>query len=815
MRKNINAADFIIGSGVMVLAVQQYLFSDLLDLNPVWSDGLAWAIGILMVGVVLKALTPKFSKIGMLGLVLAYLLVVVGLVESLVVILFLLSSWTIGTLLLSLFRSKSTSVPASLTEATVLGGLIWIGVWGAMLHFPFNYRGLYLGLCLLSLLWIARLPRIIFIDLRVRILALHGWMQSIPFWAWVTGLALIGWVLRWASFPSLSFDDHAYHLRLWTELLTEQRALFDVNTQIWSVASFAGDLFHAGLSLMAGADVRSAMNLALALLLLVLMARILERLNLPTWVQWLLMMLMSSTPMLGNLLLSLQTELLLAVLCLAGLRLVLDVEGGWRGQHVLGVLACAALCAAIKLTGIILSATLLASLALRLMNFRVRVSPPSAPLRWPALIMLIPIIFVGLHSYFLAWQITGNPVFPLYNAVFLSPLFYPENFSDPRWVHGFSLATYVRAFFKTSEFFEGGDYTAGWQYLLLFPISFLVLMRTSIPFGFRLALPSLIGFGLVVFSATQYWRYMFPVMPIAGILLAVLFIGSGRYWRTLFVALTIFCIALNVYFFPRISWMMNSPAQEAYTEMGKQQLARLYAPASLLTAEVNRIAPNSRVLYPSSTPYGATLHGTPLYVNWYSPSREARFKVLRKAEEMAKFLVEENVDYAILNMVDTQASGSPSSLLRDHLGQYGIAVAQEGSFVLYRLSDAPTLYRKVFDLRQAKLKLTEEPELLLPISDSGIMASAQPKVLAVLPTHRASQARYSIRLRCPSLEGFFIAQINWDTGAPYYRLVACHSDISSFVESFPIPPRARQGLLYVTVRDTTLAYVENLQVEMR
>src|SRR5690606_20282233 len=104
---------------------------------------------------------------------------------------------------------------------------------------------------------------------------------------------------------------------------TERRALFDVHNQIWSVAPFAVDLLHAGLSLLAGADARSAMNLGLALLLLLLMARIMQHWLLPARVQWLLMVLMASTPMLGNLLLSLQTELLLAVVALAGLRLVL------------------------------------------------------------------------------------------------------------------------------------------------------------------------------------------------------------------------------------------------------------------------------------------------------------------------------------------------------------------------------------------------------------------------------------------------------------------------------------------------------------
>ncbi|MEG2632598.1 MAG: hypothetical protein RSB42_17150, partial [Comamonas sp.] len=257
------------------------------------------------------------------------------------------------------------------------------------------------------------------------------------------------------------------------------------------------------------------------------------------------------------------------------------------------------------------------------------------------------------------------------------------------------------------------------------------------------------------------------------------------------------------------SWYMAMPAQSAHTSAGKQQWFRLYAPAALLTAEVNRLAPGARVLYSPDSPSGATLQGTPVYINWYAPAREIRFKAIRDAHGLTDFVRAEKVDFAIVNMAIPLPRGKPLALLRDHLAEYGTALAQEGNFMLYRMGDTPTPYRKGFELHSATA-----PALLLPVSEAGITATPESRILAVMATEHASQARYSVRLRCPAQRGHFVAQINWDVGAPYYRLVDCDADEVSFAEAIPIPARARKGLVYLTVRDTQAAQVSDLQIQL-
>lgn len=801
--------------GLAALSISPEFFNGLLGLSFVWSDGLVWLLCVLLGGLVLKLWIPKYCRISLLAMILLYLSFAAGVVEVLFVLLFLISIWSVGRQLLSFCYSDIENIKNSHSEAVLIGLVVWLAITGAVLSQSINYRFLYIAIIICPILYFFKIFSKNKFEIREKFLTLQDWVNSIPFYAWALGLVVMGWVLRWSSFPSLSFDDHAGHLRLWTELLTYRRAQFDVNSQIWSAAPFASDLLYASLSLMAGADARSAINMMLAIILFLLVVRILYLLRASALVQWLLVVLMASTPMLGNLLLSMQTELMLAVVALAGLRLVIEAEGGWRGQYVLGVLASAALCASIKLPGAVLGATLLAALVVCKWSQRAMPTRKEYQLRWLSLLLLIPLGFVALHSYVLAWVITGNPVFPLYNAVFLSPYFAAENFSDTRWIHGFSLWSYVRAFFHTSEFFEAGDYTAGWQYLLMFPIALVGVFRADVPRGLRLTLFPIIGFGLIMFSATQYWRYLFPVMPIISVFLSVMFFWRSVICRTLAFVLALVCIFLNIFFFPKVSWMMTLPPATAFANEGKSKLVGIYAPVALLNEKINKLAPDSRVLYPSHTPYGATLQGHPLYPNWYSPSLEKLFVSLKNARSMANFLAEKKVNFVILSMNDQKNSEIHEVLLREHLAMFGSVVAQEGPFVLHKLNGAPLNHRVAFDLRASINKEFKGIDVLLPIIDGGVMASVEPQHLAVFKTSNAEQVRYSVNYNCNSESGFFVAQINWDSGDPYYRLVACKNYNASFVEAIPVPTGASYGTIYVTVRDNKSAMVNNLTVELR
>ncbi|WP_145925364.1 hypothetical protein [Bordetella sp. H567] len=789
------------------MLASRYFFQETVWLSPHEYDGPIWALAVMLTGVVLGILVPRNANAALLGLALGWLGLGVGLDKLAVIGVWAISAWALGGLLLRrIHKDQSYSVDHPL-EALVVGVAFWIALWGVMLHYQVNYRGLYWGLCLLPLGSLVLVPATGSREaIGGRLTAANEWIRAIPLWAWVPGIAITSWVLRWSSFPSMAYDDHAMHLRMWANFASQHRAELNPLNQIWSVAPFAADLLHGALSLLAGDDVRGALDLAFALALLVLTINILHKIRIDVRWQWLLVILSASTPMLGNLLLSLQTELPLAVVTLAAVSMI-GGAGKPHGKPVFGILACASLCVAIKLPGAVLALTCIVALTIR-----VGIRNTLAPLRgsMPGLATMLILGFAALHSYGVAWRITGNPVFPLYNAVFRSHFFSPENFTDLTWTKGFSLYSYVRAFFDTSKYFESGDYVAGWQYLILLPFALVSLACPGAPRLLRLALLPMLGFGLAMFAATQYWRYLFPVMPLAVVVMGSLFVEQRSRWRLFAMALAIVCIGLNLAFFRGVSWMMRNPAQVAFTSEGRDLLTGMYAPGAKLTQEINRIAPGSRVLYPMNIPSGATLHGEPLYVNWYAPARMARFLAIKNGTDIASFIAEDRIDFIILSQADADATQTPAALMREYMARYGRAVYQIGALTLYQVVPAPISYHDAFILKAP----TQTSASMSTPRDDAILATTQPKAFEAFTTAGADQARYSVRLRCASDNGDLIAQINWDVGLPYYRLIACHSGTTSFSEAVKIPFGAKHGRPIISVRDGSSIAVEELQIDL-
>ena len=775
-------------------------------------DALAWICTVALVSVVFGLILPQSAHVYLLLAILLYLFVGAGLFETAFVLLWVASSWSLGVLILERVQSIEHRSRISATAAVSIGVTVWLAIWGVMLHFAVNYQTIHIMLCLLPCLYMAKRISLIRKDVRAGVRAAQEWVHTIPFWAWAVGMGIISWVLRLVSFPTIGPDEHSNHLRMWTELLTLHRYSFDFTTQAWATAPFTVNLLHAGLSLMGGSDARGAMNLGLTILLLLLMLGILRTLKLPAWTQWLLLVLMASTPMLGTLLLALHTELMLAVVVLAGMRLVIDAQGGYRGQHVMGVLACAALCVSIKLPGTVLGATLLASFAVRWWTQREATLPTYQLFRWPALVLLIPLIFVAFHAYATAWVLTGNPVFPLLNGIFRSSYSPPVNFSTNTWEQGFTVAAYVNAFFNTSAFCECGKYTAGWQYLILLPLAMFALLRSSTPVGIRVILIPILGFGLIMFYTTTYWRYLFPVMPLAVILIGSLFSNAKPVMRNMALILSLGCIAANLLFFTGVNGRLKFPAVLGFSREGREAYTRQYAPTIFLTQRINAMAPGSRVLYPNKRALGATLHGTPIYFSWAQPFRMDELSVATDIDGLRRYVVKEKIDFAIL---DTDVfRTSLTVLLREYMSQYGYVESQDTGFYLYRISDTPVQYRKVFALYPAEGEEFANIDLQTLAIDQTVTTTEEDRILADIPTLRARQARYTVEYRCPSEVGFFVAQIKWDIGPPYSRLLPCGPSNVTFMEAIPIPIGASNGSIQISSRNTSSIEVKNITVEV-
>ena len=783
------------------------------------ADFAIWSVMGLGIAFILKRTLHQYAAHGLTAAVCMYLLAGTGIANAAAVGFFLFSSLVAGRLILALVFGHSPG--RMLLDASLMVGLAFqLAVFSILIHFPVNGQALYF--VLLAAPMLVLLKPAVFCTYRQGLAdharAVSRRLEQLPFWSFAVSLILLSHLCRYTFFPTAGYDDNAQHLRMWTELATNGRFSFDVASQIGAVVPFAVDLLHAIVSVLAGADARGALNLALAVLLLRQVWRLSGRLLTHDLDRVLMLVLFASTPMLAHLLTSLQTELFLALLATTGVKLALENEKTIWNSNTAAVLAVAAMACATKLPGTVLGLAVLLAWSTRLAHAR-RQPAPATSTRWvAAAVFLLMLAVVAFNAYVVAWWTTGNPVFPFYNAIFNSPFFENKNFSDLRYVKGFSFTSYWRLFFNTSEHHEGFDYTAGFQFLLLLPLALLVMfMQLPRRDALVLTIP-VAGFGLVMFSQSQYWRYLFPVLPLASVVLASLLASvqkdQSKASRLAMRAVLAAYVVMNLYFLPGVSWFFDIRANKAFTEAGRQKITENLAPVQVLNDYLNQKASGATVLYDYDVPYGATLAGKPVYVNWYSPARNAQMHSWQTSQDLAAFLKRESIGYVMWHLAPAESLQLPRQLLREHLSMFGTPERQAGAWMVYRLRDTPAIYQSAFSLNtlpHAQTDAAGSSAEFLPTLP--LVASAQSRVLGVVKTHGASAARYQASFQCSSSSGYFIAQINWDVAPVYYRLVPCEAGQVQFSESVVIPVGATSGVVYLSMRGDTQAVVSDFEIE--
>lgn len=758
---------------------------------------LQWWFGAALVLACLACLYRTQARLLLLAAALLYLVHGLGWQASLASLLFVVSGWCLGrSAQLLVFRR---SIATGFTATLLPGMALQLAMFGLLLHLPLNHRALYLLLQALPLALLAQPARRHellqpLLDCRAVERNLLNHIPCIPF---AVLLVLLAAVARYALFPTISGDDNALHLRLWTELAWQHEYSFDVRSLAWAVAPFALDLVHAVISLTAGTDARGALNLLLYGLLLRQLWCICGHWQLAPGYRWLLLALFASTPLVANLLITLQTELFMALLATTGLRLLLASDGSWLGGNGLALLAVAAILCATKLPGAVLGLLLLAP-ALWLWQL------PQAH-AWQALDrrsrawlcgFVLACAWVALHSYLVAWLVTGNPLFPLYNGIFRSPWFDPVNFSDGRWIHGFSLESYWNAFFATARHYESRDFVAGFQYLFLLPLGFLLLLcNTPARQAWALGLP-LFGFGLVMFGNTQYWRYLFPVMPLAMAALAPL-LAEGRQWRwqrRVNAGAMLCCLGLNLWFLPGISYLMAIPPGSVYSESGRSAATLAYLPEKAFSAKVSAMAPGSTVLYQPERPFGAVLHGEPWYPMWYAPSRRDLAAAIRTPAALEQALREQGIDFVVWNLERMGAAASGTDLLRDYLSRHGLPLQESAGVVLSQLSASELQYRSLW---QGKAVLTPQPQQLHELAAAG-----------------SSALRLSGAFTCSGTAATIAVNLAWSNGTHTWRFISCNEQTVDYREAFARPGDAESARLVLFLQDGTAVAADNLLLEL-
>lgn len=184
------------------------------------------------------------------------------------------------------------------------------------------------------------------------------------------------------------------------------------------------------------------------------------------------------------------------------------------------------LASAFKLTSATLALPLALLLAPRLLaEFRAARLRAAGTVALAAVVFALPLV---PHAVYLYAQ-TGNPVFPLYNAVFESPYWTPANYRDPRWgPFGFreTITWPLTSVAHAARLSELNVYSGRFTLGTLAALAGLVFFRRD-----RLVRSLVVVFlldALAWSASTGYIRYALHLEFVAGLLLVCLFVQLAR-----------------------------------------------------------------------------------------------------------------------------------------------------------------------------------------------------------------------------------------------------------------------------------------------
>lgn len=353
--------------------------------------------------------------------------------------------------------------------------------------------------------------------------------------AWA--VMLLGLASTGTWLPTMQMDDLTYHLNLPAQLVMQGHYVAAPAHGMWAFSPWLGDILHGVSWLLAGAEARGSLNALWLLSGAAAAAAVMRALRATTEETNAAIALTASFPPLVWLTAGMQTELP-AIAALFALGAVV-LAGQVRGRLVLGTVLVAMLFA-LKLAHAFAALPLLAFAAWRARD----------DVRWARLpSMGILLLLLGGSSYTLAWLHTGNPVFPLLNAVFESPLYPADNFVDNRWNAGFGAALPWQMTFSTSRYVEAWNGGLGFTLVALSDAWLLALRRGST------RVFALVAAGIFVLPLLplQYARYAYPgilVLIVPCIAGSQADVGRVRSWRWSIVGL---CL-LNLAFQANAGW---------------------------------------------------------------------------------------------------------------------------------------------------------------------------------------------------------------------------------------------------------------------
>lgn len=562
----------------------------------------------------------------------------------------------------------------------------------------------------------------------------------------------------YAALPEQYHDALGVHLLVATTLA--QTGAFNLDPAQFISAAFphGANWLFAAAYLLAGESGAKASNFALLILLCAMLAFAVARRH-GLGVGLLVAALLASTPLTFIETASLFSENALTVLFFA-VALLLGLADPLRLRDAVGI-------------GILLAGSLLVKLhavvfivpfgcVLTIILFR------RLPLKRALAFLCIAAILtvlLGCQPYVNSYVLTGNPIFPWFNAIFKSPYFDSQsNFSNPLFVGRFTVTLLYDLTFHSRLFIEGLDGAFGFAMIAIIAPGLVLAVAQRDRLGL-IAFLSGIGYCALLGISTQYLRYFYPALPLllltsAGAL-SLLSRASTMTrvpWTAMGFGTAI--TALNLSFLPTAGWILTTFDSNVYwSARERQELVEARVPYRALIRAVNAIGGAQARVLVVGQPVGAGLATMPIYSIWYNPKVSGELATASTPDRVSAVLQKNGISHVIWRP-DATPAGSP---LPEVLKRYGTVLAGKGDALLYRLE------AKV----GSGLELLANADFAAGLDNwsvSGFSPSNAGQGLTVPAGGVVAQATavepgeivaYQAQFSCEAADGFVRPQINW------------------------------------------------------
>ncbi|SNS23609.1 Dolichyl-phosphate-mannose-protein mannosyltransferase [Noviherbaspirillum humi] len=707
-----------------------------------------------------------------------------GLMGAFVVVAwFALASIVLGRGVLRVARAADTGPEASNILPLVLGAGLYGSIVSLLAHLPLNYPGVYaVGLALpLAFGWRSTaeiLQRMAGSIVRIDQNPLQGKTLEM-----VIGVVLLVHVLA-ACLPELGYDALAMHLFIPGYLRGRHQWNFDVSTYVWAVMPMLGDWIFSIGYMLGGETAARLMNVGF----IIATARLVT--EMVRWAggsesggRWAALVFLS-TPLTFTESSSLFIESAWGAFLIAGTFALLRAcssKGDPRDLRTAGLLlGYAAAAKAVTLT-------VLPVLGLALLVRWRRLTDKTVLL---AVIQAMgAFLVVGGIPYLTAFLKTGNPVFPLFNAIFRSPYFPPENFAPPDvFAKGVRWDTLYAITFDTTRYLEGKVGTAGFHWLLLLIPACLLLLGSRSMRGLVIAFIAAASI-VLTFQSTAYLRYVFPSFAMLAMVVGIGFSAvetRGIAVRAIVSTLLAAGAALNLLFFNAGAFYADFEPRAALSQAHRYDYLQQRIPIRNAVELVNRLNAGHTPVAVFSMPYTAGLEADGLYPNWYNLNFYEAIKNAASESALAEVLLAKAVDFVILDPAwDTPEKRRLIESVTDQVANFGgITVRSINS--RYRFQKE-LLQHPGFDAAEG-WTMQDGAKL-----DQGLIASVNAPAYQVVPVAPGRRYRNSVRAACAEQPTKGRLQVNWQDARSRF--------IRADIQLFDCSPEAAEHQMEVIAPD--------------